>query len=82
MWQKTENKKAGATSETSLTYELKGCCRCKQSSKESAHPYLQNKDGTLVADLSDMSSKICSVWESFNRHRMALQTFGKISSEA
>ena len=81
-WQKTENKKVGATEGNSLTYEPKGRRRRKQSSEESAHPYLQNKDGTLVADLSDMSSKIRSVWESLDRRGMAPQTFGKISSEA
>ena len=81
-WLKTENKKTGATDGNSLTYETKGRRRRKQSSEESAHPYLQNKDGTLVADLSDMSSKIRSVWESLDRRGMAPQTFGKISSEA
>ena len=81
-WQKTENKKAGATDGSSITGEKKGRHRRKQSSEESAHPYLQNKDGSLVADLSDMSSKIRSVWESLERHGMAPLTFGKISSEA
>ena len=81
-WQKIESKKAGVTDGNSTTLDKKGQRRHKQSSEESAHPYLQNKDGTLVADLSDMSSKICSVWESLERHRMAPQTFGKISSEA
>ena len=81
-WQKIENTKAGATDGSSITCEKKGRRRRKQSTEESAHPYLQNKDGTLVSDLSDMSSKIWSVWESLERHRMAPQTFGKISSEA
>ena len=81
-WQKIESKKAGVTDGNSTTLDKKGRRRRKQSSEESAHPYLQNKDGTLVADLSDMSSKICLVWESLERHRMAPQTFGKISSEA
>lgn len=81
-WQKIESKKAGVTDGNSTTLDKKGRRRRKQSSEESAHPYLQNKDGTLVADLSDMSSKIRSVWESLERRRMAPQTFGKISSEA
>ena len=81
-WQKTENTKAGATDGSSITHDKKGRRRCKQSMEESAHSYLQNKDGTLVSDLSNMSSKIWSVWESLERHRMAPQTFGKISSEA
>ena len=81
-WQKTENKKAGTTDESSITGEKKGRRRRKQSSEESAHPYLQNKDSSLVTDLSDMSSKIRSVWESLERRGMAPLTFGKISSEA
>ena len=81
-WQKTENKKAGATDGSSITCEKKGRWCREHSSEESAHPYLQNKDGTLVSDLSDMSSKIRSVWESLERCRMAPPTFGKISSEA
>ena len=60
-WLKTKNNKVGATDRNSLTYETKGRCRHRQSSHESAHPYLPDKDGTLMADLSDMSSKIHSV---------------------
>jgi hypothetical protein len=81
-WLKTQNKNAGATDGNSSTSKKKGRCRCKQSPEESAHPYLWNEDGTLVANLSDMSSKICEVWESLERRRMAPKTFGKISSEA
>ena len=64
-WLKTENKKVGATDGNLLTYEMKGCCCRKQSSDESAHSYLQNKDGTLVADLSDIVkgfTPLCPTW--------------------
>ena len=81
-WQKTENTKAGATNGSSITRNKKGQHCHKQPMEESAHPYLQNKDGTLVSDLSNMSSKIWSVWESLERHRMVPQTFGKTSSKA
>ena len=50
-WQKTETKKTGATDGSSIACKKKGRCRRKQSSEESAHPYLQNKDGTLFTNL-------------------------------
>ena len=49
---------------------------------ESPHPYLQNKDGMLIADLTEMSNKICQAWESLKKCGMVPKTFGKILSEA
>ena len=77
-WRKAHKRQAGATDGNSSTSETNG----GQRRKEFTHPYLQNKDGTLVADLSDMSAKVRSVWETLKKRGMAPKTFSKISSEA
>ncbi len=46
------------------------------------HPYLQNKDGTPVNDLSVMSTEVRMAWQSLHKRKMAPKTFGKISTEA
>ena len=74
-----KKKKAGATNGNPSTSKPR---RRRQSEDESPHPYLQNKDGTLIADLTDMSNKIRQAWESLKKCGMAPKTFGKISSEA
>lgn len=76
-WLKAQNKQAGATNGSTSTSKNKPRRR-----KQFTHPYIQNKDGTLVADLTDMSAKVRSVWESLKKRGMAPKMFGKITSEA
>src|ERR1700691_4066222 len=55
-----------------------------EKKKKKTHPYLQYKDRSLVSatDLSKMSMKVRSVWETLKKRRLAPKTFGKMTSKA
>jgi hypothetical protein len=76
---KTKNQKAGETDRNSSTSGSGGRCCKKQG-----HPYLQNKDSSLVTGdaLGTLSSEVRVVWLSLNGRGMAPTMFSKMSSEA